>query len=182
MNFPTMILIDRIGRRALFASSEAVVCISLFVLGTYFYILGNDSVRAASLAWLPLTALIIFIASVSFGVVPLAWLVSNEVLPARYRSTGSSIAAFTNWLTAFIVTKTFVNMQANLTTAGTFWLYGAFCFTGVLFGFFIMPETKGKTLAEIQAFFDENESTPDDTEANRSNETSSNATVMTSSL
>jgi Sugar (and other) transporter len=69
----------------------------------------------------------------------------------------TSIASFFNWGLSFIVTKTFVTMQEGLTIAGAYWLFGAFCFLGVIFTAFALPETKGKTYDEIQALFGNNE-------------------------
>ncbi len=153
MNLAAIILIKRLKRRTLFLSSEALTSLSVFVLGGYFYILDNDPATAATLGWLPLIALIVFIASIAIGIGPLPWLVANEILPARFRGPGSSIAAFTNWMSAFTVTKTFVDVQSGLTNAGAFWIYGCFCVIGIIFGIFVLPETKGKTPDEIQEFF-----------------------------
>jgi len=93
-------------------------------------------------------------AAAGAGIAPLAWVVSSEVLPARLRGPGSSIAAFTSWISAFIVTKSYLDIQRSLTTAGVFWIYGGFCFLGFIFSAFILPETKGKTPDEIQAIFE----------------------------
>ena len=75
----------------------------------------------------------------------------------------TSIASFFNWGLSFIVTKTFVTMQEDLTVAGAYWLFGAFCFLGVIFTAVALPETKGKTYDEIQAFFgnQDNRTEPD---------------------
>ena len=144
---------NRIGRRILFLLSEIVVCISIFVLGGYFFVLDRDAETAAGIGWLPITSLIIFVAAFSLGVGPLPWLITTEILPPKFRAPGSSIASSVNWTTAFVVTKTFVKMQEAMTTAGAFWLFGAVSFLGVLFGIFILPETKGQSPEEIQTLF-----------------------------
>lgn len=149
----SLFLVGRFGRKTLHATTEIISSICLFVLGGYFYILDQDPETAANLGWLPLTCLIGFIASTAAGIAPLGWIVSNEVIPARLRGPGSSIAAFTSWTCAFIVTKTYLDIQRVLTTAGVFWIYASFCFIGFLFSAFILPETKGKTPEEIQSFF-----------------------------
>jgi len=146
-------LVEQCGRRVLFLVSEFFACLSICVLGGYFYVLEHDPETAHTLSWLPLTSLILFIAAINIGVVPLAFVVSNEVLPDRLKGTGSAIASFFDWLLCFIVTKTFVDLQLALGHDGTFWFYGSFCFVGILFGFFIQPETRGKTSDEIQAMF-----------------------------
>lgn len=131
--------------------------ISLFALGTFFYLKENSSVDPAvveSLGWLPLVSLIVFIAAFAIGAGPIAWLMSNELLPAKIKGPGMSIVSFVTWGLAFVVTKTFVNIQAALTSAGAFWMFGSFCVLGTLFSLFILPETKGKSPEDIQALFD----------------------------
>ena len=60
---------------------------------------------------------------------------------------------FFNWGFGFLLTKTFDGMIYTMTAAGTFWMFAAFCFVGVIFAAFFLPETKGKTYSEIQDFF-----------------------------
>jgi hypothetical protein len=144
----------------LFLLSESLTCLSVVALGGYFYVLENDPATAQRFGWVPLTLLITFIAVFAAGVGPLPWLVAGEVMPAKFKGPGSSIVAFTNWITSFIVTKVFIDMQRSLTNAGTFWVFGSLCFVGILFGIFILPETKGKTPEQIQALFATNVSEP----------------------
>jgi Sugar (and other) transporter len=73
----------------------------------------------------------------------------------------ASIATFCNWGFGFLLTKTFDDMSSTMTPAGAFWLFAAFCFVGVIFTAFFLPETKGKTYNEIQDFFGNNEAKPD---------------------
>lgn len=132
------------------------MCISMFALGAFFYVKENPSTDPAvieAIGWLPLVSLITFIAAFGIGAGPIPWLVPGEILPAKIKGPCISIASFSNWLAAFIVTKTFVSIQAAITNAGAFWLFGSFCFIGSLFALFILPETKGKTPEEIQAIF-----------------------------
>lgn len=112
--------------------------------------------KAASMAnigWVPLLLFIVNTIVVGCGLSPIPWVVSSEVLPVRFRGPGSAVIAFTNRLMSFLITKTFVDLQTSLSTAGTFWFYGSCCFIGALFALLIMPETKGKTSEEIRQFF-----------------------------
>lgn len=155
------LLVDRLGRRTLLLISESIMCISLFALGAFFYVKedpSSDPAVVASIGWLPLVSLITFIAAFGIGAGPIPWLLPGEILPAKVKGPCVSIATFCNWLLAFVVTKTFVNLQTAITNAGAFWLFGSFCFLGVLFTLFILPETKGKTPEEIQAYFDKRKS------------------------
>ncbi len=154
MVFVAAYAVERIGRRRLFLASEGLTCLCLFVLGAYFYVLDTDPAGAESIGWLPLVSLILFIAAYSLGLGPLPWLITSEIVPSKFRGPGTSIAAFFNWTTVFLVTKLFVNMQASMGNAGTFWLFGSFCFVGFLFGLYILPETKGRTSEQIQTLFE----------------------------
>lgn len=148
-----MVLVERLGRRTLSIISEFFAALSISVLGGYLYILKNNPSWAESLSWLPVLSLIVYIAVVDFGLSPLAWVVSNEVLPDKLKGPGSSLAAFFNWLASFVITKTFVDLNRTITDAGAFWFYGSCCILGIFFDIFIIPETKGKTSQEIEALF-----------------------------
>ena len=150
------LLVERLGRRTLFVLSELIMSFSLFALGAFFYLKENpetNSVVIESIGWLPLLSLILFIAAFGIGAGPIPWLMSSEILPAKVKGPGVSIATFTNWMLAFVVTKTFVSIQEALTSAGAFWIFGTFCVFGAFFGLFILPERKGKTPEEIQDLF-----------------------------
>ncbi|EFX73487.1 hypothetical protein DAPPUDRAFT_325263 [Daphnia pulex] len=150
------LLVERLGRRTLFVLSELTMCISLFGLGTFFYLKDNpetDPALVESLGWLPLVSLILFIGAFGIGAGPVPWLMAGELLPDKVKGPGVSIATFTNWFLAFVVTKTFVNIQSAITSVGAFWMFGICCVIGSLFGLFILPETKGKTQEEIQSLF-----------------------------
>ena len=147
------ILVRRMKRRTLFILSEAISSTSMMVLGGFFFIRKNDNDLADSLGWLPLVAVICFISGIGIGLQPLSWLIPNEILPANFKGPGSSIIGVCYWISAFVVTKTFVDLERAITTAGAFWFYGCVCAIGVLFGILILPETKGKTPEQIQAHF-----------------------------
>jgi len=121
------VLVDRLGRRTLTIFSEFSAALCLFVLGDYLYISKHDPTWVPTLNWLPVTCLIVYIAVINLGLSPLAWVVSHEVLPDKLKGPGSSLAAFTNLLSAFITTKTFFDLIAAITDAGAFWFYGSFC-------------------------------------------------------
>ena len=149
--FASAVLVQRINRRTLFILSEFFSALSIFVMGAYFYMKEHNT--ASDLRWLPITSLIVFISSSGLGTTPLSWVVSYEVLPPKYRGPGSTIVTFSYWASAFIATKTFENLQEALTLVAPFWFYGCCTVLGVLFGIFILPETKNKTPEQIQSLF-----------------------------
>lgn len=125
----------------------------MLAFGGYFYALEYLPETTRRLGWIPLPLLLFYITVFAIGVGPLPWLVAAEVMPTKFKGPASSIVTCANWIASFIVTKVFINMQRSLTNAGAFCLFGGLCFTGILFGFFVLPETKGKTPQQIQALF-----------------------------
>jgi len=112
-----------------------------------------DVFQVHGLGWISLVSLLIFVAVFSLGWGPLPWLITAEVLPARAKSLGGGIATACNWFFAFLTTKEFESLELALQNFGAFWLFAGICLVGVIFVFFYVPETKGKSLEEIEAEF-----------------------------
>ena len=87
------------------------------------------------------------------GIVPLPYMMNGELFPEECKSAASSLSTATMWLMSFVVAKINVNLQTVLGYSGTYFLYGAFCTLGIVYIFFGVPETKGKTPAEILQYF-----------------------------
>ena len=87
----------------------------------------------------------------SWGPVP--WLVMSELFPMRSRGPAVCMTAMANWLFIFIVTKLYDPMQSSISIQGTFWFYGGCMFLAFVFVYKLVPETKGKTLEEIESLF-----------------------------
>jgi MFS family permease len=81
------------------------------------------------------------------------WVVISEIFPNRIRGTAMSIAVTALWIASFILTYTFPLLNNALGAAVTFWIYAGICVAGFLFIKAGLPETKGKTLEEIEAFW-----------------------------
>ncbi|XP_074607589.1 solute carrier family 2, facilitated glucose transporter member 8-like [Acropora palmata] len=167
------LLMDRAGRRILLWTMALGMGITLAGLGFYFeiYIPGktdstpasdtmsllgsiSHSVEASKISWLSILCLVLFNLAFALAWGPIPGLVMSEIFPLRARGPASSISVLSSWLVDFVVTKTYYNMVSGLTIQGTFWFYAGFCFLGFVFVIFVMPETKGKTLEEIEAMFD----------------------------
>lgn len=143
-------LIDRTGRKILLYISSVTMTITLVVLGTFFYIRDDMHMDVSKLGWLPLTSLMIYLLGFSLAFGPIPWLMMGEILPAKIRGGAASICTAFNWLCTFIVTKTFHNILVAIGPAGTFWLFGCICFIGLFFVVVCVPETRGKSLEQIE--------------------------------
>ncbi|XP_064820412.1 solute carrier family 2, facilitated glucose transporter member 8-like isoform X3 [Oncorhynchus masou masou] len=97
--------------------------------------------------------LLLILSGFSLGWGPIPWLVMSEIFPSRVKGFASSVCVLTNWGSAFIITKTFQDMMDLLTNAGTFWLFSGCCALNIVFTILFVPETKGKTLEQIQTQF-----------------------------
>jgi len=142
--------VDRVGRRVLLLGSIMIMTLTLFSLGTFFYIKSVDEEAAESLGWLPLTSLCIYNIAYPFGFGGVPWLVVSEVAPKNMKAFCGPIIGFFTWGTAFLVTLSFNNITELFGTGETFWIFASASVVGVFFTYFVVPETKGKTLAEIE--------------------------------
>lgn len=88
-----------------------------------------------------LLGLYIVVYSPGMGTVP--WIVNSEIYPLKYRGIGGGIAAVSNWTSNLIVSETFLTLTEHLGSAGTFLLFAGFSLMGLVFIFFLVPETKG---------------------------------------
>ncbi|XP_032636694.1 solute carrier family 2, facilitated glucose transporter member 8 isoform X2 [Chelonoidis abingdonii] len=84
---------------------------------------------------------------------PIPWLVMSEIFPLKARGISSGACVLTNWFMAFLITKEFHDLTGFLTSYGTFWLFSVFCILNVTFTVLYVPETKGRTLEQIEAHF-----------------------------
>ncbi|XP_043642871.1 facilitated trehalose transporter Tret1-2 homolog [Drosophila teissieri] len=147
--FISIVLIDRTGRKILLYASDIAMILTLFVLGGFFYCKAHGP-DVSHLGWLPLTCFVIYIMGFSLGFGPIPWLMMGEILPAKTRGASASVATSFNWFCTFVVTKTFQDLTVALGAHGAFWLFGAICVVGVFFVIFCVPETRGKTLEDIE--------------------------------
>ncbi|XP_044594914.1 facilitated trehalose transporter Tret1-1-like [Cotesia glomerata] len=146
----TPLVVDRLGRKILLIISGTGTAISLGILGLFFYLKDEAKNDVSNIGWLPIASLIIFIATYSIGWGPLPWTVMGEMFSTEVKSKASGIVVFACWFLGFLITKYFSNIAAAWGQYTAFWLFGVFCVLSVLFTVFILPETKGKSLQEIQ--------------------------------
>lgn len=127
-----------------------MMALCTIALGIYFHLKSQDEANVTNLGWLPIAAMCIFIVMFSFGFGPVPWLMMGELFAQDIKGFAAALAGTTNWLLAFLITKTFTSLRASLGSGGTFWLFSGLTILGAVFVFMFLPETKGKSLAEIQ--------------------------------
>ncbi|XP_057328213.1 facilitated trehalose transporter Tret1-like isoform X2 [Microplitis mediator] len=142
-------VIDRLGRKILLYISSVVMIITLMTLGTFLYMKDNNY-DVANFGWLPLACIVIYVVAFSLGFGPIPWLMMGEILPAKIRGGAASVATSFNWFCAFLVTKTFQNIISLMKITGAFWMYGTICIVGLLFVILFVPETRGRSLEDIE--------------------------------
>jgi MFS transporter, SP family, galactose:H+ symporter len=147
MTVVSLQLIDRIGRRPLLLISLAGMTLSLFVLGLAFSL----PQWTGSLGVIAVIVVMTYVGSFAVGMGPIFWLLISEMYPLRIRGRAMSVATVANWGANFIVALTFLTITQVLGKAPTFWLYGAISIGTWIFSFFLVPETKGKSLEQIEA-------------------------------
>ncbi|XP_068632784.1 facilitated trehalose transporter Tret1-like [Battus philenor] len=149
-NGVSTMLVDRAGRRPLLLLSAVTMCISMAAMGAAFYF---QFAAESWLGYLPIISLVVFMLGFSLGFGGLPFLLLGELFPTHYRSQLSAMASAVNLLSMFTVIKSYHALEAVLTSAGTFWMYTCFCAAAFIFVLFMVPETKGKSLAEIEQHF-----------------------------
>lgn len=134
--------VDSWGRKKLMLlGSIGLASVYAFLGGAYYLQLTG---------WPVLLLVIVAISIYAMSLAPITWVVLSEIFPNRIRGMAMSIATFSLWVASFVLTYTFPIMNEALGASGTFWVYSLICFVGFLFIKNKLPETKGKSLEEIE--------------------------------
>ncbi|EES18702.1 hypothetical protein BDA96_09G249400 [Sorghum bicolor] len=151
----TTMFLDRAGRRILLIISSAGMTISLLVVAIVFYIkdnLSHDSDLYNILSMVSLVGVVAYVIAFSFGMGAIPWIIMSEILPVSIKSLAGSFATLANWLTSFGITMT-ANLLISWSAGGTFASYMIVSAFTLVFVIIWVPETKGRTLEEIQWSF-----------------------------
>ncbi|KAL0325815.1 UNVERIFIED_CONTAM: Sugar transporter ERD6-like 6 [Sesamum radiatum] len=148
-------LVDRTGRRILLIVSSFGMALSLLVVAIAFFLKGfvaEDSSLYGIFGILSVVGVVCMIVSFSLGMGPIPWLIMSEILPPKIKGLAGSVATLANWFSSWLITMTAPLLLA-WSSGGTFSLYTVVCVFTVAFVAIWVPETKGKTLEEIQHSF-----------------------------
>lgn len=143
------IMVDRAGRKILLLISSSSMGVCLLALGFYFWMQEHNT-DVSNMGWLPLMSVICLIIGFSLGLGPLPWMMSGEVLAPEVKSFGTGASVTTNWVCVALVTFFFKPFLGLIGKAFTFWIFGAVCALSTFFILVVLPETKGKSIQEVQ--------------------------------
>ncbi len=134
--------VDKFGRKILMLIGAAGLTLTYGLVGLSFHLDKTGFV----VVFLTITA----IAFYSFSLAPIVWVLLSEIFPNRIRGAAMSIAVFSLWVGCFTLSYSFPSLNRSLGSAKTFWLYGLICAAGFIFVLLVLPETKGKSLEDIE--------------------------------
>jgi SP family galactose:H+ symporter-like MFS transporter len=149
MTIVSIRLIDRLGRRQLLFWSLGGMAVTLFVLAGAFF-----SGASGQLAWVAVASVAAFVGFFAIGLGPVFWLLIAEIFPLAVRGRAMSLATVANWSFNLIVSATFLNLVGAVGSAGAFLVYGVLSLVALVFIALVVPETKGRSLEQIEAALD----------------------------
>ncbi len=141
-------LIDKIGRKPLMYAGLIGMVLALTALGIAF--MAETDASSSKIGTITVIAVWIYIACFAFSFGPIPWLMMTEIFPLSVRGRAVSIATMTSWGCNLIVSFTFLTLLQAIGPSYTFWLYALVGVLGFIFVWKLVPETKGRTLEEIE--------------------------------
>ncbi|KAH6887516.1 general substrate transporter [Thelonectria olida] len=150
---------DSLGRRKSLLWTAIVQGFALFYVGFFIrYSPPKEGSPLGATGYIAIVAIYIFAAAYQFGWGPVVWTYTSEIPAARMRALQMGMATASQWLFNFVVAKSTPSMIATLGSHGfgTYFVYGSFCFTMVVFAWLFVPETKGLALEDMDELFSQN--------------------------
>ncbi|KAL0901710.1 hypothetical protein ABMA27_006895 [Loxostege sticticalis] len=147
----SVILVDRVGRKPLLLLSALGVGLMNGTIGTYFFFDITNKGSVASLHWLPLAALLVYIVCYAIGLSTVPYVIIGEMFPTNVKLYASCVAHIYTGISMFAVQKLFQVVKDAYEIYTVFWGFSAFSLMGLVFMLVVLPETKGKSFASIQA-------------------------------
>ena len=142
--------VDSWGRRPLYLFGTAGAAVSLFLTGICFYYGATTSI------WL-LICVLSFLGCFAFSIGPLKFVVASEIFPNAIRGRALAISIMVMWVADTIVGQFTPVLLKELGNAGTFWFFSFFCVVAFISVYYLLPETKGKSLEQIENYWKQNE-------------------------
>lgn len=143
--FVAIFFVDKIGRKALMLVGAAGLAGIYLILGICYFF------DVTGFFMVVLVVLAIGCYAMSLG--PVTWVLLSEIFPNKIRGVAMATATFALWVGCFTLTYTFPLLNSALGSSGTFWIYAIICLSGFIFIFRVLPETKNKSLEELENNF-----------------------------
>jgi sugar porter (SP) family MFS transporter len=141
-----ILLLDKLGRRFFLIFGTSCCLVALVGLGIFFH----SQTLQNSVGPMALGCLLFYIMGFAIGLGPVFWLMISEIFPLALRGPAMAVCTMVNWGFNFLISYTFLTLIGAITIAGTFWLYAGFAVCAIVFFWTLVPETKGRTLEEIE--------------------------------
>lgn len=151
--FASSLVVDKWGRRLLLLISASVMALSSLFLGIYFTLKSHSLMSGHALnaiSFVPTFSLCTFVVVFSLGFGPIPWMISSEVFIPQVKSIAGAAAGSFNWGLAFLVTKFYIELKNDLGQDTMFYIFAGISCVAAFFVFFVVKETKGKSVEEIQ--------------------------------
>ncbi|KAG8649694.1 sugar transporter ESL1 [Manihot esculenta] len=142
-------LMDIYGRRTLLMVSSTGTCLFLCVVGLSFLLKEHGYLKEIT-PYMAFAGLLGYLAAFAIGMSGIPWVIMSEIFPVSVKASAGSLVALTNWSCSWLISYTF-NFMLVWSPAGTFFFFAGVCCFTILFIWKLVPETKGRTLEEIQA-------------------------------
>ncbi|CAH2316775.1 solute carrier family 2, facilitated glucose transporter member 6 [Pelobates cultripes] len=165
-------IMDKAGRRKLLFTSGLLMLASSLAMGLYIHFMkdidhhhnstnltvfmanhGSSPNHTNYLSFIPLVCVMIYIIGYAFGWGPITWLLMSEILPLKTRGLASGLCVLVSWITGFALTEAFFPVANALGLEVLFYFFTVVCCCGLFFTYCCVPETRGRTLEQIESFF-----------------------------
>ncbi|KAF5301949.1 hypothetical protein FQR65_LT08685 [Abscondita terminalis] len=143
------VLIDRLGRKILLILSGGIMAVCLAALAVYYHF-QQRQYDLSSFYFVPLGSVAVYLIVFSIGFGPIPWMIAGDIFSPQVKGLACSISTTFNWLLAFTVTKLFLPVQNLIGIDFTFAIFAIICMCSAGFTILIIPETKGKSLEQVQ--------------------------------
>ncbi|POO02565.1 Sugar/inositol transporter [Trema orientale] len=146
-------LLDRVGRRRLLLTSTGGMVVALSGLGFCLTMVEHSKETLLWALGLSIVSVYVFVAFFSIGLGPITWVYSSEIFPLRLRAQGMSLGVAVNRVMNATISMTFISIYEAITIGGAFFMFSGIAVLAWLFFYFFLPETKGRSLEEMEMVF-----------------------------
>ncbi|KAK7257928.1 hypothetical protein RIF29_32260 [Crotalaria pallida] len=146
-------MLDRVGRRPLLLTSVGGMVLSLLALAGSLTIIDHSEKKLMWAVGLSIATVLSYVATFSIGAGPITWVYSSEIFPLRLRAQGCAMGVVVNRVTSGVISMTFLSLSKGITIGGAFFLFSGIATAGWIFFYTMLPETRGKTLEEMEGSF-----------------------------